>query len=480
MGGAISNVAVVDIGKTNAKVVVYDLDRQSELAALTTPNRVLNDGPYPHFDIDALWAFVLASLAQLSREHPIDAVSVTTHGASIVLVDGDDLALPVMDYEFPLDPATLADYRAIRPDFAETQSPALPGGLNVGAQLFYLERHFPDRFAAASILTYPQFWAWKLCGEQACEVTQLGAHTDIWCPAEKRFSSLVDARGWREKFAPLRPAFDRLGDLKPEIRATMPGERPIPVFCGIHDSNASLLPHLIGRRGAFAVVSTGTWAIVFAVGGRAGQLDPARDTLANVDAFARPVPSARFMAGREFAAMAGEAPGEADHQSAEAVIAKGVMALPSFASGTGPFAERQGGWTIDPAGLTQSERTAAASLAIALTTAVCLELVGAEGPIIVEGPFGRNAVYCDALAMLAGRPVEAKSGLSGTSAGAALLARGMDGPVRPAPGGAVPDEAAAFATREIRGLAAYAEAWRRRVEERANDKMPESSRGAKG
>ena len=82
--------------------------------------------------------------------------------------------------------------------------------------------------------------------------------------------------------------------------------------------------------------------------------------------------------------------------------------------------------------------------------------------------------------MLAGRPVEAKSGLSGTSAGAALLARGMDVPVRPGAGGAARDEAAAFATREIRGLAAYAEAWRRRVEERANDKMPESSRGAKG
>lgn len=480
MESHIHNVAVVDIGKTNAKVVVYDLDRQCEVAALTTPNRMSNDGPYPHFDTDGLWDFVLASLAELSRDHPVDAISVTTHGASITLVEGEGLALPVMDYEFPLDPQTLADYRSIRPDFAETQSPALPGGLNVGAQLFYLERHFPDRFAAASILTYPQFWAWKLCGVMACEVTQLGAHTDLWCPAERRFSSLVEGQGWGEKFAPLRPAFDQLGDLKPEIRAAMPGEKPVPVFCGIHDSNASLLPHLVGRRGAFTVVSTGTWAIVFAVGGRAGQLDPARDTLANVDAFARPVPSARFMAGREFAAMAGDAPGEADHASAEAVIAKGVMALPSFARGTGPFAERAGEWTVDPDGLSQAERTAAASLATALTTSVCLELVGAEGPIIVEGPFGRNAVYCDALAMLAGRPVEAKTGLSGTSAGAALLARGQDAP--PPSGVATVEaaEATASARRSIHGLAAYADTWRRRVAEHGRAKMPEPSRGASG
>lgn len=480
MGTAIRNVAVVDIGKTNAKVVVYDLDHQCELAALTMPNRVSMDGPYPHFDTDALWDFVLASLAELSRDHPVDAISVTTHGASIALVDADDLALPVIDYEFPLDPETLADYRAIRPDFAETQSPPLPGGLNVGAQLFYLERHFPNRFAAASILTYPQFWAWKLCGVMACEVTQLGAHTDLWCPAERRFSSLVEGQGWGEKFAPLRSAFDRLGDLKPEIRAAMPGEAPIPVYCGIHDSNASLLPHLIGRQGAFTVVSTGTWAIVFAVGGKAGQLDPARDTLANVDAFARPVPSARFMAGREFAAMAGDAPGEADHGSAEAVIAKGVMALPSFARGTGPFAEREGEWTVDPAGLSKAERTAAASLATALTTSVCLELVGAEGPIIVEGPFGRNGVYCDALAELSGRSVEAKTGLSGTSAGAALLARGQDAPALP--DGSVSGSAAATASagRPIRGLAAYGQAWRRRVAEDGQAEMSAPSRGARG
>ncbi|NDW04096.1 FGGY-family carbohydrate kinase [Jiella pacifica] len=478
MESHIHNVAVVDIGKTNAKVVVYDLDRQCEVAAQTTPNRVSNDGAYPHFDTDGLWDFVLTSLAELSRDHPVDAISVTTHGASITLVEGDDLALPVMDYEFPLDPRTLADYRAIRPDFAESQSPALPGGLNVGAQLFYLERHFPQEFAASGILTYPQFWAWKLCGVEACEVTQLGAHTDLWCPSERRFSSLVDGQGWGEKFAPLRSAFDRLGDLKSEIRAAMPGQDPIPVFCGIHDSNASLLPHLVGRQGAFTVVSTGTWAIVFAVGGRAMELDETRDTLANVDAFARPVPSARFMAGREFAAMAGDAPGEADHASAEAVIAKGIMALPSFARGTGPFAEREGEWTVDPEDLSQAERTAAASLATALTTSVCLELVGAEGPIIVEGPFGRNAVYCDALAELSGRSVEAKTGLSGTSAGAALLARGQNAP--PPSGAAVPAAAEASARPPIRGLAAYADTWRRRVAERGQAEMPEPSRGASG
>ena len=42
------------------------------------------------------------------------------------------------------------------------------------------------------------------------------------------------------------------------------------------------------------MVSTGTWVVLFAVGGDLDHLDPARDTLANVDALGRAVPSARL------------------------------------------------------------------------------------------------------------------------------------------------------------------------------------------
>jgi L-fuculokinase len=59
-------------------------------------------------------------------------------------------------------------------------------------------------------------------------------------------------------------------------------------------------------------------------------LDPADDTLANVDVEGRPVATARFMGGREYAAIAG-APGNPDPASLARVIASGAMALPCFA-----------------------------------------------------------------------------------------------------------------------------------------------------
>lgn len=67
-------------------------------------------------------------------------------------------------------------------------------------------------------------------------------------------------------------------------------------------------------------------------------------------------------------------------------------------------------------------RFSAVSFYLAMMTAICLELTGSEGPVIVEGPFARNAPYLAMLGVAAGRPVLASAGATGTSLGAAMLA----------------------------------------------------------
>ncbi|WP_457939902.1 FGGY-family carbohydrate kinase [Mesorhizobium sp. 10J20-29] len=426
MTSAIRHVAVVDIGKTNAKVALVDLDTRRELVSRTQPNRVRRDGPYPHHDVDAIWTFVLEGLAALRRGSLIDAVSVTTHGATAALVDiRGELVLPVLDYEFD-GPDEMRDaYGRVRAPFSETGSPALPAGLNLGAQLFWQQQRFSDAFAEArAILTYPQFWTMKLTGVAASEVTSLGCHTDLWNPHARDFSTLVGEMGWRRLFPPMRRAADMLGSLLPEI-ATRTGIDPeTPVACGIHDSNASLLPHLVTRKAPFAVVSTGTWVVSMAVGGRTTPLDPARDTLVNVNAFGDPVPSARFMGGREFERLVPDA-GNATDDDWSAVLSGSVMLLPSVSSGSGPFPARPFAW--HPAEPMGPERRTAASFYLALMTATCLDLVGADGEIVVEGPFAGNGAYLAMLAAATGMPVAAQRSSTGTSLGAALLLTGVCG-----------------------------------------------------
>lgn len=425
------NVAVFDVGKTNAKLVVFDTTSGRELVSHRTTNRVIGDGPYPHYDTDALWSFLIASLTAVASTPGFDAISVTTHGAAAALLDAEgELALPVLDYEHDYAHAIKDDYDRIRPDFAETFSPRLSMGLNLGAQLHYQKTAFPDEFARVrTIVTYAQYWSGRLTGRFASEVTSLGCHTDLWDPARGQFSTLVDTLDLAGLIAPVSPAFQALGPLLAPLVAEIghSAGREIPVHCGIHDSNASLLPHLIGRDPPFSVVSTGTWVISFGVGGDLTRLDPARDTLANVDAYGRPVPSARFMGGREYemltSGMVGVQDGADDAALVHAVLARGMMLLPSVMPGCGPFPAMTAQWVCGD-GASAAERHVAISLYLALMTQESLRLLEAGGPILVEGPFATNRLYLSALSAFTGRIVHALEGSTGTSLGAALLAGG--------------------------------------------------------
>ena len=419
----VRHVAVIDIGKTNAKVLLIDLLGASEIIIAKAANSVLAGPPYPHFDEPALWDFIVGALREIAASHPLDAISITTHGACAALVDGDGaLVLPVLDYEFGGPDETTLPYDTQRPPFAQTGSPRLPAGLNLGAQLFWLETRFPDQFAKAKhLLTWPQYWAMKLTGVAASELTSLGCHTDLWDPWNARLSSLVESQGWTHLFPPVRSADAVLGTLKADIAARTNLDPATPVHCGIHDSNASLLPYLGGAEEEFAVMSTGTWMITLAVGGKPVTLDMLRDTLVNVNAKGQPTPTSRYMAGREFDEITqGKIvmPSESDRR---AVLSKDVMAMPSLHPDTGPFPGIGFAWLNgEPA--TDGERSCAASYYCALMGAACLDLIGAEGQVFVEGPFAANHEFKSMLATACGRPVLASGQSAGTGLGAAMLA----------------------------------------------------------
>lgn len=449
-------VAVIDIGKTNAKLALVDLDTLAETAVDKTPNTVRRDGPYPHHDVERIWDFLLAAMARLAAKHRIDAISVTTHGATAALLDAQGgLALPVLDYEHDGLDTTRNAYEELRPDFAETGSPRLALGLNIGPQLFWQAKTFPDRFVdVSSILMYPQYWAFRLTGVRANELTSLGCHTDLWNPAKADYSSLVGRMGWREIFAPIRKAGDVLGPILPEIAKRTGLDPSTPVLCGIHDSNASLLPHLLSTKPPFSVVSTGTWVISMAVGARTVSLDPARDTLINVNAWGDPVPSARFMGGREFSTLTDAIKDQTTEADIEAVLHTPILLTPTVQQGCGPYPDRASQWLSNEpqAG---AQRRVAASFYLAMMTAASLGLIGAEGPIIVEGPFAANAEFCRMLEAATGRQVRPQAQSTGASVGAALLAK---------PDAGLPIEPPAVGAEIQSKWLAYAQSWRDAVD----------------
>jgi sugar (pentulose or hexulose) kinase len=97
------------------------------------------------------------------------------------------------------------------------------------------------------------------------------------------------------------------------------------------------------------------------------------------------------------------------------------MLLPSLQKASGPFPDKVARWTPDPAPAQPGLRQVAVSYYLAMMTVECLEMIGAKGPVIVEGPFARNADYVAMLASATGRRVVPSLAQTGTALGAALL-----------------------------------------------------------
>src|SRR5262249_36264183 len=143
-----------------------------------------------------------------------------------------------------------------------TGSPCLPAGLNLGAQLYWLDGLDPDRTRAGRIVTWPQFWSWRLSGVASTEISSLGTHTDLWCPASACASPLAKRQGWAERLAPLRHASAVQGPVTPEWRDRCGLPASCAVLCGVHDSNAALLAaRLYDEMQDVTVLSTGTWFV---------------------------------------------------------------------------------------------------------------------------------------------------------------------------------------------------------------------------
>ena len=299
-------VAVIDIGKTNKKVVIYDqrlqpvVSKQEAFAA-----QPADDGLH-HEPVEPIWTWLCATLTELYRSHPFHAIAITTHGATIACLDADgDLAVPVVAYDSPLDEQTqraLDDrfYRLSGGDRdalqADTGTCDLPLLINQAKNLLHSRAVHPQGMAkTAHVVNYPQFWGHRLTGKLAAEPTYSFNHAYLYNFSQQTPSRAAEAVGVGARI-PRRFAspWDRLGVLTPRMQVEL-GLPPLPVVVGIHDSNAALLPYLVafGERD-FVLNTTGTWCVAMHRVANYGYADDelGRKVIFNIDALAGPKRSA--------------------------------------------------------------------------------------------------------------------------------------------------------------------------------------------
>lgn len=419
-------VAVLDIGKSNVK-----LNAATEAGViaetLATPNPCLPGPPYRHHDLRTLESWVLDALAELGRRHRIEAFVPCGHGSGGVLVDAEGPVLPMVDYEQDPPPAIEAAYRAAAGSYRERGSAFMLGAAHLGRQLFWMQRAAPADFARArALLPLPQYWAWRLSGVAATEVSSLAAQSHLWAAPDGRFAPLVAAQGWAGLMPPLRHAWETLGTLTRAIAARTGLAPETRVLCGIHDSTANFYRYQAAGLADFVVVSTGTWIVALSDTADPERLDEARGMTCNADPWGRPLGGAVSMGGREFARVAGEPcdPGPTPPALAAALVDRGTMALPSFGPDDGLFPGRAGrGAVVGPAPAGAAERRALGILYTALLTDACLDALGGSDTVVLDGSFTADPLYAMLVAAL--RPdarVRVSRESAGPASGAALLA----------------------------------------------------------
>ena len=400
---------VLDVGKTLSKLSLWTPEGRL-LERRTRPNP--RSGT---LDASGIEKWIEGTLREFGTLAHIGSIIPVSHGAAAAVIRDGALARAPLDYESEVPEPVRREYDRLRDPFVSTGSPALPLGLNLGAQLFYQESLDPSLFAGrAIVMPWPQYWSWLLSGVAASEVTSLGCHTDLWNPLTGSHSGLSVSRGWAQHMAPLKSAGAILGPLRPQWaeRTGLPADTQI--YCGIHDSNAALhaargFPEITGHEAT--ILSTGTWFVAMRILTRGARFDMAslpesRDCLVNVDAFGSPVPSARFMGGREIELLTGLDTRRLDLRpdqpallaAVRGVLASEAMVLPTFAPGSGPYPRGRGQWLAMPEDPFQQR--AAVALYAALMADVSLELIGSRDRILVEGRFAESEVFVRALAAL--------------------------------------------------------------------------------
>jgi sugar (pentulose or hexulose) kinase len=289
-------IAIFDIGKTNKKMLVFDLGLKLLAVEEEKFPEVPDDDGFECDDIALIEKWVRDTILRLvlADKYDVTAVNFATYGATLAYLDerGERIT-PIYNYLKPIDeriPERLYRRFGGQDEFCRrTASPAL-GMLNSGIQILWLRTEKPEVYSRVKhILHLPQYISYLLTSKITSEHTSIGCHTALWDFDNMAYHPWVA----REALSLPEPVpVETLTEITVGNKRLLAGP-------GIHDSSASLAPYFTGNLGKFMLISTGTWCINMNPFNNetltVEQLD--RDCLCYMSVNRKPVKSSRLFLG---------------------------------------------------------------------------------------------------------------------------------------------------------------------------------------
>ncbi len=453
------HIAVMDIGKTNKKVLIYDYSLNLlDVAYGNFPEYV--DGRIHYEDVESTFKWLRKQLKQFSSTYHIQAISISTHGATAMGIDANgDLAVPPVAYTTEVAPSFREEFYETfgrREKLQqETATPEVGELVNLAKLLFFMKKQWPQQYEKIeTVLNYPQYIGFLFTGQIGVEPTYLGCHSYLYDFQNNTYSDVAVKLGLADKLPwPLRSPWETLGTVKPDIA----NETGLPESClvtlGVHDSNAALLPYLVKGYDNFVLNSTGTWCVAMRPAQQVTfqQEELGKLVLYNLDVFGRPVKTSIFMGGLEhdtYLSILKNIHGrddtpEPDLRRLEQILReKRHFIFPSVLQDTGifpnararvvdgdkeyPLEDIQAGSSIPPMFNDYEFAYTVLTLSLAIQTKTALDMIGFQGNeyIFTEGGFRKNPLYNTLISALFPHAVPCLTKLDEASAfGAAILAK---------------------------------------------------------
>jgi L-fuculokinase len=450
-----SHIAVLDVGRTNKKLLIYDMSLNQVDSTFATIDEVQQGTEY-HEPLDAVASWFLKALADMARRYRIRVVSISTYGATFVCLD-DQGRMPLPALSGATDPGeafhkafdeAIGDPRQIHRRMA---TPRMPFLSCLSRGIFYAKERYPEQFARTrSILNLPQYYGFLLTGKTGVEPTYLGAHTGLWDFEHSRWSEMRERLGVQDLIpGTVSRPWDVLGTLKPEIAQQTGLSADVKVTVGIHDSNASLLPFLIKLREDFMLVSTGSMCVVMHPVEKAclSEDELGEMVFYNLSAFGDPVKTALFVAGLEFDLYMGLLEGRhsrRDHPElnpglledvinrCDEFILPGVVPFGMYLHSPARLIERGRVYPLGdvfmgkaPDFINDYERAyTVLMLGMALHTRTAIKRAGVSPgmPVFIEGGFSHNTLYTQLISdLFPGSPVMLTDLNEASALGTAML-----------------------------------------------------------
>jgi sugar (pentulose or hexulose) kinase len=453
------HIAVIDAGKTNKKVLVFNQDLAIVDSAYKSFDEYV-EGTVHYEDVDNASAWFFSQLAEFAKKYAIKALSITTHGSTVICIDREGkLAVPPVAYTTDagedFDRSFYEEFGSQKELQRTTGTARIGNMINEAKVLYFCKRSWPEKFENISmVLNFPQYFGYLFTGKAGAEPTYTGCHTYLYDPINRKYSSVAHGLGVADKLPrKIDKSWEVLGTITPEAASRTGLPADCIVTMGIHDSNSSLLPYLVKGYESFVLNSTGTWCVAMHPTDRISFEEDELGKLVffNLDVFFNPVKTSIFMGGLEFDTytdLLEEMTGVKDYPKfnrelyAKIIADRQLFILPSVVKGTGIFPDAvpkavEGGETYGLPEIRSGKRvpaffkdyeTAYAVLVVslALQTKAALDMTGYEGKgtIFTEGGFRKNDAYNAVLAALYPQSTTVLTSLAeATAFGAALLGK---------------------------------------------------------